>query len=233
MNDLAKIVGELKRVTGGSLTVGWTCDEVDFLLYSLIKFFRPSLVLQTGHLWGKSACFILEALSTDLVIEEDTQHGDLAFREFLEQHAPPLPLSPRLFSIDPDPAGVPDSPAGIQFLHDHYPGFEFFQMTSEEFFRTHEVKGERVLAFIDGNHSAYGVLTDLNGVHRMSPVAIVLDDTICQWLPEINAVAQEFADSHGYQILTLPWYNGVTLLVPGVGGENACNNSCHWHRVNQ
>jgi hypothetical protein len=37
-------------------------DETCWLLHGLIRFYRPSLVIQTGHLWGKSALVVLEAL---------------------------------------------------------------------------------------------------------------------------------------------------------------------------
>lgn len=59
MNGLADAVGTLKSITGSSPSVGWLCDGVSFLLYGLVKFYRPQLVVQTGHLWGKSAAVIL------------------------------------------------------------------------------------------------------------------------------------------------------------------------------
>ena len=56
------------------------CDEVAFLLYSMVKFTRPDVVVQMGHLWGKSALMVLEAMSdgfiTSDLIEEDTYRGD-------------------------------------------------------------------------------------------------------------------------------------------------------------
>ena len=62
MVSLAGKVGILRQTTGGSIGTGWMHDEVCWLLHGLIRFYRPTLVIQTGHLWGKSALVVLDAL---------------------------------------------------------------------------------------------------------------------------------------------------------------------------
>ena len=66
--SLAQKVGILRKTTGGSIGTGWMHDEVCWLLHGLIRFYRPSLVIQTGHLWGKSALVVLDALEEHRLI---------------------------------------------------------------------------------------------------------------------------------------------------------------------
>ncbi|XOB41508.1 MAG: hypothetical protein ACKKMS_02175 [Candidatus Nealsonbacteria bacterium] len=91
-----KRIRELRKISGGSLNCGWMCDEIVFLLYSLVKVYKPELVIQTGHLWGKSICIVLDALTNgflmgDYSIEDREQNGDLKFLEFLKKNKPAPP----------------------------------------------------------------------------------------------------------------------------------------------
>ena len=85
MEKLRKNLSRLKEITKASDRTGWMNDDVSFFLYSLIKFYKPSLVLQIGHLWGKSACVALEALNDNFLtsnnrLEYGKLSGDEAIR---------------------------------------------------------------------------------------------------------------------------------------------------------
>src|ERR1035437_10443906 len=81
-------VKELGRLTGKSKSCGWMFDEVAWLLHALVSLTRPEVVIQTGHLWGKSSCVILDALQYKLDIEGNPPQGDGAFDFFVREHTP-------------------------------------------------------------------------------------------------------------------------------------------------
>src|ERR1035437_5202837 len=98
LSENVKALGEL---TGKSWNCGWMFDEVAWLLHALVGFIRPEVVIQTGHLWGKSACVILDALKYQLEIEGSHLQGDAAFGAFVKSHIPERTSPGRLISIDP------------------------------------------------------------------------------------------------------------------------------------
>ena len=219
ITTLAANVERLKRATGASRNCGWMCDEVAFLLYSLVKFFKPELVIQTGHLWGKSACTVLEAMTDGFLaerggLEVEFQDADKKFATFLREHSPMRTNQPpRMISIDPEPMGVPNAFAGIELIKRTFrENFEFKQMTSVEFFDTftEDVRHLRLLGIVDGDHSPEGCLKDLIALEKLGARQILVDDT--NWLPPLKRVAETFAAEHGYNFMNLDLYNGVGLL---------------------
>lgn len=209
---------ELEKVTGGASGCGWMCDEVAKLLYSLIQFYRPSVVIQTGHLWGRSSVFILEAL-TDMAIFNEAfpqpeSQGDAAFNEFVDRHEPAYP-SGCLISIDPAPFGVPNQSAGYDLLKLWYgTRFTFLSYKSHEYFATAPDYGtDRIFGIVDGDHTEEGCMKDLEGFAKLKAEVIFVDDTT--WIPALEEVCKSFAATYDYHAVTLRLYNGVTILTRG------------------
>jgi hypothetical protein len=219
---LEQTVSILKELTRPTDQTGWMCDEVAFLLYALVKFQRPQLVIQTGHHWGKSAAVVCEALSDGFLdsgqlIESDPMRGDAKFTAYLQAHAPAR--GPwRMVSVDPGPP-VADSDAGVRYLTERYRGcFQFVQAKSADFFLSAMWEelvagagGCRALAVVDGDHAEDVARADLEAVDRLRPL-IFLDDT--SWAPHLAEVAAAFAAERKYATIELPLYNGVTVLMP-------------------
>ena len=212
--SLAENVKELGEVTGKSGNCGWMFDEVAWLLHALISFARPEVVIQTGHLWGKSACVILDALKYQLEIEGPHRQGDDAFGAFVKSRIPERTSAGSLISIDP--GGFADG--GYAWLSEKYPGrFEHYEMTSEQFFQTHgatlkvSLQGKEVLGVVDGDHTSEGCRKDLVALADLGARIMFVDDTV--WLKELEQVCVDFARDNAYQFLVLPYMNGVGLLV--------------------
>jgi hypothetical protein len=220
VDSLAANVERLKGITGASKSCGWMFDEVAFLLYSLVKFYKPDLVIQTGHLWGKSACVVLEALTDGFLaerggLERVAQNSDQKFATFVREHSPKSCVAPRMISIDPWPhlMDVTAPYEGIELLKKLHPGrFEFFKMKSGQFFQEfkEDTAGLRLMGIVDGDHTPEGCLLDLQNFGRLKCELILVDDT--NWLPELKPVVQQYAAEHGYNFLNLDLYNGVGVL---------------------
>lgn len=215
-------VRELRSLTGGSQSCGWMYDEVAFLLYSLVKFYKPALIIQTGHLWGKSSCMMMEAITDGFLtglaqIEQEEQNADLDFSRFVNRNAARPDPDPKVISVDPGPLGVLHSARGIEYLQSRYPGvFEFHETLSTEFFRSHaerlrkQFQGRRIMGVVDGDHSSYGCIQDLIAMHNLGAELLFLDDV--NWLPHLGNVGKTFARKYGYEMLRLPLYNGVAVF---------------------
>lgn len=201
---------ELYRATGGSDCSGWIYDPVAELLYALVKMFRPQLIVQTGHLWGKSACVMLEAL-TDGESFGTEGSGDKKFSDFMNERTPKL--TGMMHSIDPNPAGVSGTESGIGLLNEWYgENFRFYDQSSEQYFSPEgKPLVERIMGFVDGDHSEEGCLLDLTGMKKLNAGLIVVDDT--EWIPALGKIASKFAGENGYNFLNLPWMNGVGVLI--------------------
>jgi hypothetical protein len=220
INALAANVERLKRITGASKSCGWMYDEVAFLLYGLVKFYKPDVVIQTGHLWGKSACVVLEALTDGFLgarggLEEFEQNQHEKFNTFVRERSPKQCPAPRMISIDPWPhlMDVAHPYEGIELMKRLYPGqFEFHKVKSGDFFQqfTENLSGQRVMGIVDGDHTPEGCLLDLENFARLRAVLILVDDTL--WLPELKTTTEKFAAEHGYNFLNLDLYNGMGVL---------------------
>lgn len=211
----------LKNTTGASTGCGWMVDDVAFLLYSLVKFYKPELVIQTGHLWGKSMFMVLEALTDGFLetrlIESSPVNADKVFSAFTAAHSPKFG-GKRAISMDPEPMCVPHPVEGIDYLKKCYPGvFEHHKMKSEEFFAQYgsrlkaQYQGKRIFGIVDGGHSEEACRQDLTDLSTLGAGMMVVDDT--QWIPGLGYVSRSFAAEHGYQFLEFPQYNGVGILV--------------------
>ncbi len=218
---LVRHIRELREKTGGSASIGWMYDEPAFLLYALAKWYKPELVIQTGHLWGKSAMVVLEALHDGFLMSaegmmEEEQDADKKLGAFIAANRPSPPQRPKVISIDPLPKGVPDSDAGIRYLREYDPNFEFYQMKSDEFFRAHggrlakEFSGRRIMGIVDGDHTWEGCMQDLESLAKLGAQFIVVDDMA--WLPHLRRAAGEFGRRNGYEFFTLPFFTGMGLL---------------------
>jgi cephalosporin hydroxylase len=214
-------IRELRQISGGSASCGWMYDEVAFFLYSLVKFYKPELVIQIGHLWGKSALITLEGMNDGFLggnsgIENKEQDGDKIFSRFVMAHKPGSKAKPKLISIDPEPQDVPNSAAGIEYLKQLHLNFEFQKMMSTQFFEKNragiklQFAGQRIMGIVDGDHSWMGCLQDLEELAAINAQMILVDDTI--WLPDLARVTRAFARRHGYDVLNLSLYNGVAIL---------------------
>lgn len=213
----------LAEITGKSPNCGWMVDEVAFYLYSLVKLYKPEVVIQTGHLWGKSALFLLEALTDGFLNRDrlepiDVGTGDRTFTAFVKEHGVTVTANGKLISIDSNPLVGGNSEQAIAKLKEWYgDSFEFHKEASSEFFG-HAMDGlqllchdKRVLVVVDGDHTRVGCTGDLFSAKSVGAGIIVVDDTT--WLPELNLAAKEFEEWNGYRYLNLPLYNGVGILV--------------------
>lgn len=200
---------ELREITGGSTTCGWMCDEVAAFIGSLVRFYRPELVIQTGHLWGKSALTVLEAFGPAETLEGRPEGGDTAFIAFVDKRRP-QPTKQKLISIDPLPMDVPHSGRGIAWLSERYgDAFEFHKCKSRDFFRTFTTD-KRVMGIIDGDHTDAGCKADIEALAALNAELIVVDDTL--WLPTLARVAHGASTINGYYFSHFPHYNGIGLL---------------------
>ena len=221
MNNLSRLserVNALRRATGGSLTCGWMYDEVSLMLYSLVKLSRPVCVIQTGHLWGKSACAVLEAMTDDLRIEDEEQNADKAFANFVRHRIGEVPHDSVVISIDPSPLAVPHWEAGIALLQKWYgPRFDFRKAYSSDFFRENIASlrakwaGRRLIGIVDGDHSEAGCWKDMVCLSNLGAELILVDDVL--WLPHIDKAAKRFSNEFPYCYLNLPYFNGFGMLV--------------------
>jgi hypothetical protein len=222
-------IRELRQISGASLSCGWMYDEVAFFLYSLVKLYKPQVVIQIGHLWGKSALITLEAMNDGFLgensrIEDKEQNGDKEFSKFVIAHKPTLNSMPKLISIDPQPLDVPNSPASIDYLKCLHVNFEFYKMLSSKFFaeNSNNIKmqfaSQRIIGIVDGDHTWMGCLEDLENLAALKVQMILVDDTI--YLPDLRRITRAFAKRHGYDFLNLSIYNGVALLYKDDFSEN-------------
>lgn len=216
-----KRVRELRNITGGSTTCGWMTDEGVFFLYMMVKWYKPELVIQAGHLWGKSALVVAEALNDGFLtgsvrIEDREQNADRQCEEFMASNRP-APTMGEVISIDPKPINVPDYQAGVEYIQGLHSNFSFYKMTSGEFFNNIDQlldsspKGKRIMGIVDGDHSWLGCASDLDALKNLGADMIFVDDT--SWLPHIRRVCQMFARREGYEFFDFRAHNGFGVLL--------------------
>lgn len=218
---LKKKLARLKEITKASDRTGWVIDEVAFLLYSLVKFYKPSLVIQIGHLWGKSAVFLLEALTDGFLmdgerIEEGILSGDKKFFAYIKTQWPKVRKG-KLISVDAFPYG--NWKKGIEYLEKTFGKnrFEFVVEKSADFFEGRskailkKYSGEIILGVVDGDHSYEACMSDLVGMAKLGTNHIIVDDLT--WLPHIHEVCRKFTRTHpDYSLSTFLVYNGLAVL---------------------
>jgi hypothetical protein len=220
MDKLKETIETLKQTTGTPKWTGWMYDEQGLLIYSLIKYVKPEIVIQTGHLWGKSACFILEALNDGLLNTrtlEESQESDKNYTDFVDNHKPSVQREAKLISIDPFRSPERHTPPrwqkGIEYLKEKYgDGFEFYRETSDQFFANNREKyiGKHTLAVVDGDHSPEGLRRDLENLNMMQCKYIIVDDVL--FLPHLGKVCEGFASEKGFEYAPINLFNGFGLL---------------------
>ena len=218
---LKKRLKKLKIITKASDRTGWVIDEVAFLFYALVKFYKPSLIIQIGHLWGKSAVFLLEALTDGFLmdgerVEEGILSGDKKFLLFVKSQWPKVRQG-KLISVDGFPYG--NWKQGIKYLKQQYGKnqFEFVVEKSFRFFEDHsnEIKKKYsdkvILGVVDGDHSYEACMADLEGMANLGADHIIVDDL--KWLPHIQEVCMKFIHTHpAYSLSRFLVYNGLAIL---------------------
>lgn len=187
------------------------CDEVAHLLYSLVKFHKPDTIIQTGHLWGKSACAALQGMTDATPIEDQPQDIDPNFAGFVDSRRP-KPTNKRFISIDPRPLEVPRPTRGVEYLQKTYPSVrvEHAKMRSDEFFATFREPVGRLFGIVDGDHSEAGCFGDLLALERLNADWIVVDDAA--FIPEVRRATGRFSERGAYFLTMFELYNGIGLL---------------------
>lgn len=221
LHHLKKRLAKLKSITKASNRTGWVIDEVALLLYTLVKFYKPGLVIQIGHLWGKSALFLLEALTDNFLmgderIEEGILSGDKKFFSYVKTQWPKARQG-KLISVDAFPYG--NWKKGIAYLEKQYGKnrFEFLVEKSDQFFEkySNEIKKKYqsrvVLGIVDGDHSYEVCLNDLMGMSKLGANHIIVDDL--KWIPHLQTACIKFIKTYPeYYLSTFLAYNGIALL---------------------
>ncbi len=184
-------------------------DEVCWLLFGLIRFYKPAVVIQAGHLWGKSALVVLEAMCADPELDSGPM-GDSEYASFVS-HNSPSDGRGELHSVDPKPQGVPNPDAGIKLLKKWYPGaFHFHPQDSEEFFANLDPPDARLFGIVDGDHTPAGCRADLEALADLGAGMVFLDDTA--WVPTLAECGRAL-QLRGYSVMEFPDYNGCVVLV--------------------
>ena len=214
-------IRELRKITGGSTTCGWMTDEGVFFLYSMVKWYKPDLVIQTGHLWGKSALTIAEALNDGFLngkigIETEEQNADKQCEAFMTSNAPQITRG-EVISLDPYPINVPRLEKGLDYISALHDNFRFYKIKSHEFFKNigkyidGDLSSKRIMGVVDGDHSWLGCASDLEDLKNIGAKMIFVDDT--SWLPHIRKVCRIFSRKEGYSFHDYRYNNGFAVLV--------------------
>lgn len=212
---------KLKEVTGGSISCGYMCDEVAFLLYSIVKFYNPEVIIQTGHLWGKSALICLESLNDGFlqnefnVLEKNiNKNDDILYRKTIEKNTP-IVKKRSMISIDPFYTETKESYLkGVEFLKTEYHNFIFFNEFSDKVLKdmitSKILENNSILGIVDGDHSYQGCLNDIEYMSALGSKIIIVDDTL--YLPDCRQACIDFCVKNNKSLFFYDQYNGIAII---------------------
>ena len=214
MKELQKKIDQLKIITGASKKTGWIKDNVAFYLWGLVKLYDPDLVLNIGHLWGKSSMIFCDAMFGNHKLESEYDVGDHEFKNFVERGSIQYSKK-KVFSVDPHthPAGHRplNCEGGVKFISETYKDFVFFKKRSQDFLLESDFSAyKRKFAFIDGDHSYEGARRDVELCREHGFDCIVVDDT--EYIPHIKKATHDGLAGK-YKILDIPLWNGIVIAI--------------------
>jgi len=149
-------VQKLKKITGSSEKTGWVKENVAHLLSGFVRYADVNLVVNIGHLWGKSALVFCDAMFNNRDFEDNWDPGDDPFSTHSRRNTNDSEIR-EVHSVDPliQPLGhrpLHAHPEGTDFIKSCYPGFTFHNEKSDLFFLTFDFAPyKRKMIFIDGD----------------------------------------------------------------------------------
>ena len=226
IEKIQKEITELKNIAVPPVNTGWMYDQVALFVYSLVKLYKPDTIIQTGHLWGKSAIICLNALTDDNFqdlngdFEPEKQVSDKAFNAFVESKYPQTE-DVKFISIDPymQPKHVAhfhqpqNIDGGIEYIKSIYKDkFVFHKESSHEWFKNNDITtlGNRIVAVVDGDHTYQGCMQDLLNLNKPNVHCIIVDDV--SFLPYLHDCCVEFSQNTGWKYVRLDAFNGIGVL---------------------
>ncbi len=208
-------VQKLKEITGSSAKTGWVKENVAHLLSGFVRYADVNLVVNIGHLWGKSALVFCDAMFNNRDFENNWDPGDEPFSAHSKRNTNDSDIR-EVHSVDPliQPLGhrpLHAHPEGTDFIKKCYPGFTFHNEKSDLFFLTFDFAPyKRKMIFIDGDHSYEGALRDCQNAIKNNFDFIIIDDT--SYIPHIEKAARDSLVK-SYDFLSLPYWNGLNIMV--------------------
>ena len=213
LDDLMHRLPHLEYVTKQDYGEGMMNDVTAFLLYALIKFYKPALIIHIGHLWGRSALWCCSALFGNFLNKHflwNTKGARIDGWDDGNQ----IYVNPKIFSIDKTVNKKIES--GLYELKKWFPEFEFYHGPSDQFFADlgttliQDIGDRRIMGIVDGGHEPDQCIKDIANLVWMRAEIIFCDDTK---FSNLEQPVREMAKKHGYDVINFPYYTGVAIMV--------------------